>query len=179
MFTLLTFMLRYSLYRTKPNIITLIALPSLTDFGRFLISDVFSWIRIFTYIISATMNSNIFSGGFFSMADFACRYMWLFSLLWKISQLFLSFESFHRFRLLTTESPKMTVTLSCFFACWSVFLWQLITEFVDYFLVSALFLLPELVFLDSICFVGFAWLDRRRWFFIIPGITIVFNIMIL
>ena len=88
MFTLLTFMLRYSLCRTKPNIIILIPLPSLTDFGRFLISDVFFWIRIFTYIISATMNSNIFSGFFFSMVDFACRYMWLFLLLWKISQLF-------------------------------------------------------------------------------------------
>ena len=65
MFTLLTFMLRYSLYRTKPNIITLIALPSLTDFGRFLISDVFSWIRIFTYIISATMKVIYFPGVFF------------------------------------------------------------------------------------------------------------------
>ena len=97
------------------------------------------------------------------MVGLACQYMWLVFVPLKdfITAFCLSVESSHPFKSLAIESPKMTVTLSYFFTCW-VFQWRWIIGFADFFLVWF-----------------FSWFDRFRWFYIIPSITIVFNIIIL
>ena len=97
------------------------------------------------------------------MVGLACQYMWLVFVPLKdiITAFCLSVESSHPFKSLAIESPKMTVTLSYFFTCW-VFQWRWIIGFADFFFVWF-----------------FSWFDRFRWFYIIPSITIVFNIIIL
>ena len=77
--------------------------------------------------------------------------------------LFISWE-FHSFKSFTIASPKMTVTLSYFFTCCWVFV-KAVNYWICWFF--------SCVRTISFTRVGFLWLDRPRWFYIIPHITLV------
>ena len=122
MFIILIFALRYPLRGTRPDIITVLPLSSLTDFDRIIISAVIFSGSVFLLISLVPQGMIIFSD-FFYMVGLACQCMWLvFSALKDFTTTFwLSFESFHRLKSLTTESLKITVKLPYFCTCCCVF----------------------------------------------------------